>query len=91
MVQSLGRATFNGGSALEQNGLKQDSESTHQDVDLIASKKYSYFLLALSRKLVDEGRTLQECLPDKEEYEADDNFLSDDMVVRPMGKNKFKY
>jgi hypothetical protein len=31
--------------------------------------------------MVDEGKTLQECLADKEEYEADDNFLIEDRVV----------
>jgi hypothetical protein len=74
-------AAYNGGSTLKQNSLKQDSESAHQEVDLIASKKYNNFLLGLSQKMVDEGKTLQECLADKEEYEADDNFLIEDRVV----------
>lgn len=90
MVQALGRAAFNGKSTLEKNGFKKVKVLT-KAVDLKSAIRYNKFFIGLYKKLVYDGKSLQDCLKCNSLWKINEDFLLGEEITRPIGAKKLRF
>lgn len=90
MRQALGRAAFNGRSALERNGFKHVKVLTKSS-DLKSAQRCNAFVQTFHNNLVRRKMTLQKCLASDVIWSEMDDFLLGEHVVHPVGHKKMGF